>query len=103
MPELSDSTYVAEDGTLMWRNSMFDTTHEVQGVKATELWADAYERNLGKGKLLFPAKDCSPFPFSVETHKRERSEFVRKGGGFRLDFERKLEPTDGSYSTGGTP
>jgi hypothetical protein len=93
MPERSKSTYVDPDGTLMWENLTFGGHREVTGVEAYELWSDAYERNFNREEdlLLFPAKECSPFPFVVDKHRRKREEFVRKGGGFRLDLAKKIE------------
>lgn len=83
-------SFIAPNGKLYKENSFIKASMLINGIEVTELWCDAYQRNLDKGgEVLFPADFCCPFP--VVDHKRDGmgydEKFIEKGGGFRLDWD----------------
>lgn len=84
--EKVNSLFVAPNRKLYYESKFFRKgCHEINGVSVTELWRDAYQRNLEKGtEVLFPVEMCSPFPFPIVDHIY--SPGFKNGGGFRLNL-----------------
>lgn len=84
------NTFVAPNGILYKESKVFiKAVHPVEGIKVAELWCDSYASNLKHDdEVLFPADfNC---PFNVVDHIDQEDEFIRKGGGFRLDLNYRL-------------
>lgn len=82
--------FVNPNGELCAENTLFNNCKRVDGVKVTELWGDAYERNEDKPRaVLFSIELLDLLPWNIVRHNRHpraRKRFIESGGGFRLDF-----------------